>query len=64
VVENWTFDSCSRAKKDIIDKGKLLERPEGKARDLLIKRKCGCGAYLLVNSSFRIERMGFFFLKR
>jgi len=26
VVESWTFDNCSRVKKDIIGKGKLFER--------------------------------------
>jgi len=35
VVENWTFDSCSRAKKDIIGKGKLFERMGHKTTDLL-----------------------------
>jgi hypothetical protein len=34
-VENRAFDNCSRAKKDIIDKGKLFERIGRKTTGLL-----------------------------
>jgi len=34
LVENWTFDNCSKVEKDIVDNGKLFERIRRKTTGL------------------------------